>query len=131
MVQHSSTVVCTANQPHHILIEPRDQYHNVCSFPPGQADTSNYSISIVEVSGKEKVDLLAFPSKKIRSVLRILGVMLDLGLADVCINNKQIFLRRKKLIIVIVMKNNNWYLACFALHLSIFLSPIIPLLFGP
>lgn len=50
MVQHSSTVVCTASQPHHILIEPRDQYHNVCSFPPGQADKDNYSISIVEVS---------------------------------------------------------------------------------
>ncbi|XP_063585141.1 apoptosis-resistant E3 ubiquitin protein ligase 1-like isoform X2 [Penaeus indicus] len=56
MVQHSSTVVCTANQPHHILIEPRDQYHNVCSFPPGQADTSNYSISIVELEGGWTVD---------------------------------------------------------------------------
>ncbi|XP_045619348.1 apoptosis-resistant E3 ubiquitin protein ligase 1 isoform X1 [Procambarus clarkii] len=56
MVQHSSTVVCTASQPHHILIEPRDQYHNVCSFSPGQADTDNYSISIVELEGGWTVD---------------------------------------------------------------------------
>ncbi|KAG7170866.1 Apoptosis-resistant E3 ubiquitin protein ligase 1-like, partial [Homarus americanus] len=56
MVQHSSTVVCTASQPHHILIEPRDQYHNVCSFSPGQADTDNYSISIVEEEEEAMVD---------------------------------------------------------------------------
>ena len=49
MVQHSSTVVCTAKLPHYILIEPRDQYHNLCSFLPGKADTHNYSISIKEV----------------------------------------------------------------------------------
>ncbi|CAL4080991.1 unnamed protein product, partial [Meganyctiphanes norvegica] len=51
MVQHSSTVVCTAGQPHHILIEPRDEYHNVCTFLPGQADTHNYAIAIVELEG--------------------------------------------------------------------------------
>lgn len=51
MVQHSSTVVCTAGQAHHILIEPRDQYHNVCTFMPGQADTHNYAITILELEG--------------------------------------------------------------------------------
>ncbi|XP_045123430.1 apoptosis-resistant E3 ubiquitin protein ligase 1-like isoform X2 [Portunus trituberculatus] len=56
MVQHCSTVVCTAGQPHHILIEPRDQYHNVCSFPPGRPDTHSYAISVVELEGGWTVD---------------------------------------------------------------------------
>lgn len=32
MVRHCSTVVCTANIPHLLYIEPRDEYSNICSF---------------------------------------------------------------------------------------------------
>ncbi|KAK4320602.1 hypothetical protein Pmani_008539 [Petrolisthes manimaculis] len=56
MVQHSSTVVATAGQPHHILVEPRDEYHNLCTFPPGQSDADQYSLSVVELEGGWPVD---------------------------------------------------------------------------
>lgn len=48
-VRHSSTVVCTADIPHVLSIEPRDEFNNICMFQPGDNPTSGYSVDISEV----------------------------------------------------------------------------------
>ncbi|KAB7501804.1 Apoptosis-resistant E3 ubiquitin protein ligase 1 [Armadillidium nasatum] len=51
VVQHSSTVVCTTGVTHHIFIEPRDSYLNLCLFDKEKIDLHNYSINIKELEG--------------------------------------------------------------------------------
>ena len=48
-VRHSSTVVCTADIPHVLSIEPRDEFNNICMFQPGDNPTSGYTVDISEV----------------------------------------------------------------------------------
>ncbi|XP_059473505.1 apoptosis-resistant E3 ubiquitin protein ligase 1 isoform X2 [Neocloeon triangulifer] len=48
-VRHSSTVVCTADIPHVLSIEPRDEFNNICMFQPGDNPTDGYSVGISEI----------------------------------------------------------------------------------
>jgi hypothetical protein len=56
-VRHSSTVVCTADIPHILSIEPRDEFNNICMFQPGDDPTLGYSVSISEVSGPDPLKI--------------------------------------------------------------------------
>lgn len=53
LVGHSSTVVCEAMQQHALLLEPRDQYHNLCAFIPGQEEPSAYTLRVTEACGDD------------------------------------------------------------------------------
>lgn len=48
-MRHSSTVVCTANIPHVLAIEPRDEFNNLCQFHPHEDPTDGYSVNITQV----------------------------------------------------------------------------------
>jgi len=48
-VRHSSTVVCTAKNPHAMSIEPRDEFNNVCQFRKEDAPTQGYTVVIKQV----------------------------------------------------------------------------------
>ncbi|XP_049833521.1 apoptosis-resistant E3 ubiquitin protein ligase 1 isoform X2 [Schistocerca gregaria] len=52
-VRHSSTVVCTAGMPHSLMIEPRDEFDNLCVFDASSlgtdAPTEGYAIAITQV----------------------------------------------------------------------------------
>lgn len=51
LVGHASTVVCVAMRQHTLLLEPRDQYHNMCFFKPGQEQSKDFTLQITDVSG--------------------------------------------------------------------------------
>ncbi|XP_031829321.1 apoptosis-resistant E3 ubiquitin protein ligase 1 isoform X3 [Nomia melanderi] len=48
-VRQSSTVVCTAGIAHSMMIEPRDEYDNLCIFGPGDKPTEGYEINITQI----------------------------------------------------------------------------------
>ena len=48
-IHHSSTVVATQNQLHALLIEPRDQYGNVCEEKNRDNYKDDYCIQVTEV----------------------------------------------------------------------------------
>ncbi|XP_049826095.1 apoptosis-resistant E3 ubiquitin protein ligase 1 isoform X3 [Aethina tumida] len=49
VVRHCSTVVCTANIPHLLYIEPRDEYSNICIFNLNDDPTKNYTVDISQL----------------------------------------------------------------------------------
>lgn len=49
-VRHSSTVICTAEVPHVLAIEPRDEFNNLCHFLADDDPIAGYTISISQVS---------------------------------------------------------------------------------
>ncbi|XP_039284139.1 apoptosis-resistant E3 ubiquitin protein ligase 1 isoform X3 [Nilaparvata lugens] len=52
-VRHSSTVVCTAEIPHCLAIEPRDEFNNLCHFVAGDDPINGYTCSISHLGGGE------------------------------------------------------------------------------
>lgn len=49
-VRQSSTVVCTAGVAHTMMIEPRDEYNNLCTFGNNDRPTDGYDVKIVQVN---------------------------------------------------------------------------------
>ena len=49
-VGQSTVVVCTVGMRHQLLLEPRDEYGNLCNYEPENDSRNNYKISITEVS---------------------------------------------------------------------------------
>ncbi|OAD62391.1 hypothetical protein WN48_07262 [Eufriesea mexicana] len=48
-VRQSSTVVCTAGIAYSMIIEPRDEYNNLCIFGPGDKPTEGYQVNITQI----------------------------------------------------------------------------------
>ena len=49
-VGQSTIVVCTQGAGHQLLLEPRDEYGNLCTYAPENDHRNNYQIQITEVS---------------------------------------------------------------------------------
>ncbi|XP_075224051.1 apoptosis-resistant E3 ubiquitin protein ligase 1 [Lycorma delicatula] len=52
-IRHSSTVVCTAEIPHCLAIEPRDEFNNLCHFIAGDDPVAGYTVAISQLGGTE------------------------------------------------------------------------------
>ncbi|KAF4518827.1 hypothetical protein B566_EDAN008156 [Ephemera danica] len=104
-VRHSSTVVCTADIPHILSIEPRDEFNNICMFQPGDDPTLGYSVSISEIGLSENMSRsvrLEYDSASQRISLQVLfpaegcyhasvayrGVVLNNGDFDIIVLSK-------------------------------------------
>lgn len=48
-VRHSSTVICTAELPHTLSIEPRDEFNNLCHFRGDDDPVAGYTVHISQV----------------------------------------------------------------------------------
>ncbi|KAF7994519.1 hypothetical protein HCN44_003991 [Aphidius gifuensis] len=53
-VRQSSTVVCTAGIAHSMIIEPRDEYDNLCIFKNEDQPTNEYNVNITQIGSTEK-----------------------------------------------------------------------------
>lgn len=54
-VRHSSTVICIAELSHSLVIEPRDEFNNLCHFRPEDDPIAGYSVHITQVIVYQKV----------------------------------------------------------------------------
>ncbi|CAB3359356.1 Hypothetical predicted protein [Cloeon dipterum] len=104
-VRHSSTVVCTADVPHVLTIEPRDEFNNICMFLPGEDPTDGYSVHIAEIGCNKALPenaRLEYDTSSQRICLQVLfpaegcfhasvaynGVVLNNGDFDIIVLNK-------------------------------------------
>ncbi|XP_046663989.1 apoptosis-resistant E3 ubiquitin protein ligase 1 [Homalodisca vitripennis] len=54
-VRHSSTVICTAEVPHVLAIEPRDEFNNLCHFLADDDPVAGYTVSISQTENPDVV----------------------------------------------------------------------------
>ncbi|XP_054264411.1 apoptosis-resistant E3 ubiquitin protein ligase 1-like [Macrosteles quadrilineatus] len=59
-VRHSSTVICTAEVPHTLVIEPRDEFNNLCHFLNDNDPVAGYTINISQTEVPEVVVKTSF-----------------------------------------------------------------------
>ena len=49
-VNQSSVVVCTMGINQQLVLEPRDEYSNICSYSPSADHSNSYAINVIDVS---------------------------------------------------------------------------------
>uniref|UniRef100_A0A1B6E4C8 SAM domain-containing protein n=1 Tax=Clastoptera arizonana TaxID=38151 RepID=A0A1B6E4C8_9HEMI len=52
-VRHSSTVICIAELSHTLVIEPRDEFNNLCHFRPEDDPVAGYTVHISQIGAAD------------------------------------------------------------------------------